>query len=374
MAITPLNTQGLLLSTLNNNSAKTDAIYKRLATGFKRPQDDVAALAIGSRIRAENAELAAASQNLQQAKSVTGIAEGALSNINDLLVRAKELSVQAGNGTLSDADRSLLNAELGSVFSEIDRIAGDTQFNGQPLLSSSQDVALAGSPAGVVDASVSGVGEDIGATNNFSFDSATNTFSVDIDGVTYSGQVDDSDIDASGSISGNTAVRLQSSVSGQDGSVVVELDSSFDTTVDSTSDLSVTGASSVTDFEFGAGDTAIDLSLAGTNTTTLGLNDENISTQAGADQAIAAIDAALDSVSFTRADVGAIENQIDSAIESIDVTRENLEAAQSSYLEVDVLSELSEKAAAETLLQANLSTLLQGNNINRNFVLDILSL
>jgi flagellin len=92
-------------------SDKTQSSLAKLSSGSRVPQakDDAAALAIGSKLKAEVAGLTQASNNASQAVSLLQIADGALSTIGDILVRQKTLAVQASSGQLSDADRSLLN-------------------------------------------------------------------------------------------------------------------------------------------------------------------------------------------------------------------------------------------------------------------------
>ena len=97
-------------------------------------KDDAAALAIGSRLKAEVSSLKQASVNAGQAVSMLQIADGAMSGIDDILTRMKTLSVQSNSGQLSDTERGMLNEEFTSLRGEIDRIAQDTDFNGTQLL------------------------------------------------------------------------------------------------------------------------------------------------------------------------------------------------------------------------------------------------
>jgi flagellin len=95
-------------------------------------KDDAASLAIGSRL---NAEVQA--QNAGQATSMLQIADGAMSKVNDILVRMKTLAVQSGSGQLSGTERGMLDTEYQALTSEIDRIAKDTEFNGTSLVNGS---------------------------------------------------------------------------------------------------------------------------------------------------------------------------------------------------------------------------------------------
>ena len=97
-------------------------------------RDDAAALAIGSRLRAEVAAMQQASVNAGQAVSMLQIADGAMAQVNDTLVRMQALSVQAGSDQLGSVERSLIDAEFQQLLLEVDRIAQDTEFNGQSLI------------------------------------------------------------------------------------------------------------------------------------------------------------------------------------------------------------------------------------------------
>src|SRR3546814_365046 len=128
-------------------------------------------LAIGSRLNAEVAALKQASVNAGQAVSMLQIADGAMSKVQDILVRMKTLAVQAGSGQLSGTERGMLDTEYQSLVSEIDRISSDTEFNGNQLVNgsitiSSKDTFVAS--GGVVNLAVSGVsyGGTAGSASN----------------------------------------------------------------------------------------------------------------------------------------------------------------------------------------------------------------
>ena len=124
-----------------NNLAKTSqrlsANISRLSSGkrINRSSDDAAGLAISSKMNAHLRGLAQAKRNAYDGVSLLQTAEGALSEMNGLLTRMRELAVQAATGgTLVTSDRSALNQEFQALESEIDRIVNVTQYNGQALL------------------------------------------------------------------------------------------------------------------------------------------------------------------------------------------------------------------------------------------------
>ncbi|HEU0070293.1 MAG TPA: flagellin [Alphaproteobacteria bacterium] len=109
-------------------------------------KDDAASLAIGARLNAEVQAQRQAKVNAGQATSMLQIADGAMSKVNDLLVRMKTLAVQAGSGQLSGTERGMLNTEYQALLTEVDRIAAVTKFNGVSLVNdaSTTDVSLVG--------------------------------------------------------------------------------------------------------------------------------------------------------------------------------------------------------------------------------------
>jgi flagellin len=116
------------------NGAKS---IEKLSSGLRinRAGDDAAGLAISEKMRSQVRGLEQAQRNAQDGISLIQTAEGALNETHSILQRMRELAVQSANDTNTDADREALQAEVKQLISEVDRIAGDTEFNGQTLLS-----------------------------------------------------------------------------------------------------------------------------------------------------------------------------------------------------------------------------------------------
>jgi flagellin len=122
-----------------DNSA-TESIAKLSAgTRVLTAKDDAASLAIGSGLAAEIAGQQQAQVNATQATSMLQVADGAMSTVNDILVRMKTLAVQAGSGQLGTTERSDLDTEYQGLLSEIDRLAQATTFNGVQLVNGSSN-------------------------------------------------------------------------------------------------------------------------------------------------------------------------------------------------------------------------------------------
>ena len=121
---------------LARNERKMDTAMERLSTGkrINSSQDDAAGLAISSRMTSQIRGLEAGVKNAGDAISMISVADGALVEVGNMLQRMRELAIQAGNGTITTADRSYLNSEYQNLITEIERIADNTQWNGTNIL------------------------------------------------------------------------------------------------------------------------------------------------------------------------------------------------------------------------------------------------
>ncbi len=114
-----------------------DKSLERLSSGYRinRAGDDAAGLAISENLKAQIRGLKQASRNASDGVSLVQVAEGSLNEISTILIRLRELSVQAASDTIGPVERQFLNVEYDQLVSEIDRIADGTEFNGTQLLS-----------------------------------------------------------------------------------------------------------------------------------------------------------------------------------------------------------------------------------------------
>ena len=110
--------------------------FRRLSTGLRisTAADDAAGLAISERFRAQIRSTQQAVRNAQDGISMTQTGEGALNEVSNIMIRLRELSMQAANGTVSGQDMDTLNQEFQDLINEVDRIARSTTFNGVQLL------------------------------------------------------------------------------------------------------------------------------------------------------------------------------------------------------------------------------------------------
>ncbi len=173
---------------LNANQTNLAKSMQRLSSGLRinSAKDDAAGLAISDRMTSQIRGLNQAVRNANDGISLAQTAEGALQETTNLLQRIRELAVQSANDTNSVEDRDSLQAEVAQNIAEIDRIAGNTTFNGKKLLD--------GSATGMIFH----VGADAGASQQI-------TFSIDGAG-TGTGQLEVAAVDISDQTGADTAI------------------------------------------------------------------------------------------------------------------------------------------------------------------------
>jgi flagellin len=117
-------------------------VLEQLSSGSRinRAGDDAAGLAISENLKAQIRGLGQAERNAQDGVSLVQIAEGALAEVGNIMIRLRELSVQAASDTIGPTERKFLNVEFEQLLSEVDRIANSTEFNRVPLLNGTGSV------------------------------------------------------------------------------------------------------------------------------------------------------------------------------------------------------------------------------------------
>ena len=130
--VTALNAQRAMGVT----RANLDKTLERLASGSRinHAGDDAAGLAISENLRAQIRGMRQAKRNGQDGISLIQVSEGGLNEISNMMVRLRELSIQAASDTIGDTERQFADREFQSLKQEMDRIANVTAFNGTPLL------------------------------------------------------------------------------------------------------------------------------------------------------------------------------------------------------------------------------------------------
>ena len=374
--------------TLSGSSLNTT--MQRLSSGLRvnSAKDDAAGLAIAERMNTQVRGLSVASRNANDGISLAQTAEGALGKVGDMLQRMRDLAVQSSNATNSKSDREALQAELSQLRDEVDRVAKTTTFNGAKLL----DGSFMG---GVFQVGAnSGDNITVGALGNMKADELGNSMYSTSGAVA----VADTDMtamataikaaDAAGrtvSITGanNTAavdVEIAQSANITDeealGKVVEAINSkTADTGVTAYLEVDSAGAKSLqfratakadgtagTVTITGVGLPTVTMAAA-TNDKLKGLDDVDITTQAGSWDALQNIDSAISKVSSARGQLGAIQTRFEKAVENIDIQSENVTAARGRIIDADFASETAALSRAQILQQAGTAMVSQANQL-----------
>lgn len=126
---------------LDNNNKILGKSLERLSSGYRinKSGDDAAGLAVTENMRGKIRGLGQAKRNANDAVSMLQVAEGAMNEMGNILVRMRELSVQAASDTFGDRDRAFLNREYTQLANEIDRIASTAEFNENKFFVTDED-------------------------------------------------------------------------------------------------------------------------------------------------------------------------------------------------------------------------------------------
>ena len=365
-----INTNVASLNAQRNLAASQNSLntsLQRLSSGLRinSAKDDAAGLAIASRFTSQINGLDVASRNANDGISLAQTAEGALTEVTNNLQRIRELAVQSRNATNSASDRAALNTEAQQLKAEIDRVASSTNFNGVKLLDGSftnqsfQVGANSGetiSISGIANASSASLGTYSQA--QVSGVAATAFTAITAGDLTINGTsvgavaADTSAANRAGSIA--TAVN---SVSSTTGVYAVNQTPTTVTLVSATQNIAVAFAGS------SAATSTTGLTAGTTNlASATGFASLDLTTTAGADTAMNAMDAALSSVNTARATLGAIQNRFSSVVANIATTSENLSSSRSRIQDADFAAETASLTRGQILQQAGTAMLAQANS------------
>ena len=403
-------------SNLSKSQNALQTSMERLSSGLRinSAKDDAAGQAIANRMTAQITGLSQAQRNANDGISVAQTAEGALNQVNDNLQRVRELTVQAQNGTNSKEDLSSIQDEINQRLSEIDRISGETNFNGVEVLGKNQNLSIqvgandgetieislqeitastlklgSFNVTGPVDQLVAngGSGEDVygnaaqgvvaADVNDFKAaygestkitTSTVNDFKVDLAknlGIAATGNIAVETGDAFADDAGNwyakvtvtasdanTAQALnQQGLSKNDGTAFEATDTAtFYVALDPQDAAGIDGSATTAAFTVDGKE--------------LGARD--LLSNAGTVNPLEKLDEALKQVDTLRSDLGAVQNRFDSAITNLSTNETNLSAARSRIEDADYAVEVANMTKAQILQQAGTSVLAQANQIPQN--------
>lgn len=308
-----------------NTSRNLNSVYGHLSTSVQRlstglrinsAADDAAGLAIREGMRADIAALNQGIRNAQDGISLIQTAEGALSVIDEKLIRMKELAEQAATGTYTNEQRLIIHSEFAAMAAEIDRIATATDFNGVKLLNGNVSVA----------------GTSGQWTTNKTWSPTEGTWTNSSGWQEVQGTAD-----ANGNIKGGIKIHFG------------------------------TGNKRAEDYYFiriGDARTESLFRDAGTATRDTSIK-VAVSTQEAAQKALERLNTAIIRKENIRASLGAIQNRLENTITNLQIQAENLQASESRISDVDIASEMTEYTRNMVLTQAAVSMLAQANSLPR---------
>ncbi|MDR6732714.1 flagellin [Delftia lacustris] len=410
-----------MAATINTNLASINAqrnlalsgsslntTMQRLSSGLRvnSAKDDAAGLAISERMNTQVRGLTVAARNANDGISLAQTAEGALRKVGDMLQRMRELAVQASNATNSKSDREALQAEVSQLSAEIDRVAKQTNFNGRKILDGSFAGAVFQVGANSGDNVTLGALADTRSSQlssvSFASSSAAAVSTTNTTANTTLSDYDDAI--AAGTLSvtvgttpNATVVPLEQIDSASNrqerlGQIVTAINNksadtgvtAYLTKIDGTENYKVEIMSGKLDangqpvaVEFGGftteltGASTVDLSIAGGTATSSilddkGIEDIDVTTQAGAWVALKKIDSAVDQVNSARATLGAMQTRFENAVNNIDIQVENLSAARGRIVDADFAKETANLSRTQILQQAGTAMVAQANQLPQN--------
>ncbi len=386
----------------NNNTSALSKNLEKLSSGYKinRAGDDAAGLAISEKMRAQITGLQAASKNVKDGVSLVKTAEGALQEVHDMLNRMDYLATQSANGTYdNEVDRLNLQKEVNSLRSEIDRIADSANFNGKKLLDGSMDGLQTTNYKAAADGGANKAAIDIsiahdkqisvaGAKLNFTIkfgavgaDAASaalkDTGELEIklqQDKTYTA-ADIQDLIAHANIDA-VKDKLSADEAADLNQVLADVKVSGKDTTTGAADTAVNDATGTVDpnrttgekLTLQIGDTAdrfnkMKVNVGDMHAKALGIADLTIADQEGAAKAIQSIKDAINTVSSTRGDLGAIQNRLEHTQNNLSVMTENIQDAESTIRDTDVADEMMAYTKNNILIQSAQAMLAQANQV-----------
>ena len=381
-----INTNYLALvsqSHLQKSQSALGTAIERLSSGLRinSAKDDAAGFAIAERFLSNIRGLSQVARDTSDGVSLAQTAQGALSATNDSLQRMRELAVQAGNGTLSSADREKLQKEFEQLSGEVDRVAKSTAFNGQKLLDGSFSAATfqvgpsAGdnvTVGGMANTQVDSLGQSAYASAQVAVDAAKkDSLQADL-------AAGDVTLTITGADGKNyTSVMQQDSSLSDDealGKLVATVNQrSADTGV--TAFLSQDGSSLEyrASVDPGQDPTNVAIAASGSNgfaasgqaQQTQGLRGIDLSSQAGAWEGLQRIDSAIDTVSRSRATLGTVQNRFESTIANISIQNENAVQSRGRVVDANFAKEISNQTRSMILQEMGFAMQAQANQSSR---------
>ncbi|WP_407528230.1 flagellin [Vibrio parahaemolyticus] len=364
MAIT-VNTNVAALVAQRHLTSATDMLnqsMERLSSGkrINSAKDDAAGLQISNRLQSQMRGLDVAVRNANDGISIMQTAEGAMNEVTNIMQRMRDLSLQSANGSNSQAERTALQEEVTALNDELNRIAETTSFGGRKLLngtfgkSSFQIGAASGEAVQIELKSMRTDGVDMGGFSYVAQGRADSDWQVKENAndltmsfTNRSGETEKIQINAK---SGDDIEELATYINGQTDKVTASVNEKGQL------QIFMAGEETAGTISF-SGDLASELgmSLKGYDA----VNNLNITTVGGAQQAVAVLDTAMKFVDSQRAELGAYQNRFNHAINNLDNIHENLAESNSRIQDTDYAKETTQMVKQQILQQVSTTILAQ---------------
>ncbi|HCE1881832.1 flagellin [Vibrio parahaemolyticus] len=364
MAIT-VNTNVAALVAQRHLTSATNMLnqsMERLSSGkrINSAKDDAAGLQISNRLQSQMRGLDVAVRNANDGISIMQTAEGAMNEVTNIMQRMRDLSLQSANGSNSQAERTALQEEVTALNDELNRIAETTSFGGRKLLngtfgkSSFQIGAASGEAVQIELKSMRTDGLDMGGFSYVAQGRADSDWQVKENAndltmsfTNRSGETEKIQINAK---AGDDIEELATYINGQTDKVTASVNEKGQL------QIFMAGEETAGTISF-SGDLASELgmSLKGYDA----VNNLNITTVGGAQQAVAVLDTAMKFVDSQRAELGAYQNRFNHAINNLDNIHENLAASNSRIQDTDYAKETTQMVKQQILQQVSTTILAQ---------------
>jgi flagellin len=358
---------------IGRNSGIIKKQLERLSSGLRvnRAQDDASGLVISEGMRGELSGWNQNIRNAEQGANLLQVAEGSLQEVNNILVRMRELAVQSSSSTVSDTNRESVAAEFNQLMSEIDRIAQATAYNNSTLLTGFGNQVSTGSTALTASATTGVANITLAAAESgtYSFVDSTSDGSLTLGNGAATqtlnmGTLLDGTVVATGSSVVANFDRLGIQVTLAGANALGASGDYVDGDLSGRNLIVESGTGGV--FQVGPRDSyvnRIEVGIADLRATgnELNLDTLAIDTISGARQSLATLDRAVNTVSNERGKLGAVQNRLSFAIAYSENEVESISASEASIRDADIALEVTEFSRAQILLQSSNAMLSQAN-------------
>ncbi|MDC0611928.1 flagellin [Vibrio sp.] len=353
---------------LNKASNELNTSMERLSSGnrINSAKDDAAGLQISNRLNSQSRGLDVAMRNANDGISIAQTAEGAMNESTSILQRMRDLALQSANGTNSISERKALNEESTALQDELNRIAETTSFGGRKLLNGTFGEASFQIGASSGEAIIMGLtnmrADDFrmgGQTfvseqgKNKDWGVPPNASDLKFEYTNGAGEQKTIDILAK---PGDDIEEVATYINGQNDDIKASVDDDgklqlFVAQPNIQGNLSISGG------------LASELGLNGGPGMKSTVQDIDITSVGGSQNAVGILDAALKYVDSQRADLGAKQNRLSHSINNLANIQENVEASKSRIKDTDFAKETTEMTKAQILQQAGTSILAQAKQL-----------